>query len=171
MRAIPAGAKPSIVAVRAAARKPALLPPSLRTTKLSTSALWRSSQCRSSTTSTRGRVDFHQVPGPVLAVGHSYGGAAITNAAALADNVVGLVYVAAFAPDEGETLQQIEAGSRDSVLPTALRQSDYPVGPGGEVLGELSIDVDLFHEAFVADLPATLTAVTEVILKAAATVV
>src|SRR3712207_6095192 len=43
-----------------------------------------------------------QIPGPVVAVGHSYGGAVITNAAANADNVVGLVYVAAFAPDEGD---------------------------------------------------------------------
>src|SRR5215208_7627565 len=40
-----------------------------------------------------------QIPGPVVAVGHSYGGAVITNAASNADNVVGLVYVAAFAPD------------------------------------------------------------------------
>jgi pimeloyl-ACP methyl ester carboxylesterase len=43
-----------------------------------------------------------QIPGPILAVGHSYGGAVITNAATNANNVVGLVYVAAFAPDEGE---------------------------------------------------------------------
>src|SRR4051812_7407567 len=41
-----------------------------------------------------------QTPGPVLAVGHSYGGAIITNAAASTKNTVGLVYVAAFAPDE-----------------------------------------------------------------------
>src|SRR4051812_47954917 len=45
-----------------------------------------------------------QIPGPVLAVGHSYGGAIITNAATNAPNVVGLVYVAAFAPEEGERL-------------------------------------------------------------------
>src|SRR5213080_1264750 len=45
-----------------------------------------------------------QVPGRVLAVGHSYGGAVITNAAASSANVVGLVYVAAFAPDQGEAL-------------------------------------------------------------------
>src|ERR1700722_9514888 len=43
-----------------------------------------------------------QIPGPVLAVGHSYGGAIITNAVPQTTNVVGLVYVAAFAPDEGE---------------------------------------------------------------------
>src|SRR4029453_1493456 len=43
-----------------------------------------------------------QVPGPVLAVAPSYGGAVVTNAATEVENVVGLVYVAAFAPDEGE---------------------------------------------------------------------
>ena len=48
-----------------------------------------------------------QIPGPVLAVGHSYGGAVISNAASNANNVVGLVYVAAFAPDEGERLIDI----------------------------------------------------------------
>src|SRR5215204_3949808 len=48
-----------------------------------------------------------QIPGPVLAVGHSYGGAVITNAATNANNVVGLVYVAAFAPDEGARLEDL----------------------------------------------------------------
>lgn len=94
-----------------------------------------------------------QIPGPVLLVGHSYGGAVITNAGSQAENAVGLVYVAAFAPDEGETLQQIEAGSRDSVLPAALRQTDYPAGSDSGTLGELSIDVAQFREAFAADLP------------------
>ena len=47
---------------------------------------------------------LEQIEGPVVAVGHSYGGAVITNAATDAKNVVGLVYVAAFAPEEGETL-------------------------------------------------------------------
>src|SRR5438270_12058891 len=63
---------------------------------------------------------FDQIPGPVLAVGHSYGGATISNAAAHARNVVGLVYVAAFAPEEGEKLLEAEAGSRDSVLRSGL---------------------------------------------------
>src|SRR5947209_20103134 len=52
-----------------------------------------------------------QIPGPVLAVGHSYGGAIITNAAVRAGNVGGLVYVAAFAPDRGEKILDIETGS------------------------------------------------------------
>jgi pimeloyl-ACP methyl ester carboxylesterase len=99
-----------------------------------------------------------QISGPVLAVGHSYGGAVITNAGSMAGNVVGLVYVAAFAPDEGESLQEIEGRSRDSILPPALRQTDYPVAPGGEVMGELYIDPMLFHEAFAADLPERRTA-------------
>jgi len=47
---------------------------------------------------------LNQIPGPVLAVAHSYGGVLITNAATNAKNVVGLVYVAGFAPDEGELL-------------------------------------------------------------------
>src|SRR4051812_7278475 len=54
---------------------------------------------------------LRQVPGPVVAVAHSYGGAMITNAATNAANVVALVYVAAFAPDEGETLQDVEGNS------------------------------------------------------------
>ena len=62
---------------------------------------------------------FAQVPGPVLAVAHSYGGAVITNAATRAPNVVGLVYVAAFAPDEGETLTFDDAVTSFSVSPSS----------------------------------------------------
>jgi pimeloyl-ACP methyl ester carboxylesterase len=51
------------------------------------------------------------VAGPVLAVGHSYGGAVISNAATGLGNVVGLVFVApAFAPDEGERPGEVSAG-------------------------------------------------------------
>src|SRR5215216_4901411 len=83
---------------------------------------------------------LEQIPGPVLAVGHSYGGAVITNAAPKANNVVGLVYVAAFAPDEGETLGGIEADSKDSVLNTALLQLQYPTGQDSETAVEFAID-------------------------------
>ena len=102
---------------------------------------------------------IRQIPGPVLAVGHSYGGAIITNAAPQASNVVGLVYVAAFAPDEGETLGAIEADSKDSVLNSALLQLQYPSGPGGETAVEFAIDPAKFHAAFAADLPAEQAAV------------
>jgi pimeloyl-ACP methyl ester carboxylesterase len=91
-----------------------------------------------------------QIPGPVLAVGHSYGGAIITNAAARSRNVVGLVYVAAFAPDEGEKLIEVTGSSKDSVLGTALIPRQYPTdgGMGTEFL----IDPAKAREAFAADL-------------------
>jgi pimeloyl-ACP methyl ester carboxylesterase len=100
---------------------------------------------------------FAQIQGPVLAVGHSYGGAVITNAATNASNVVGLVYVAAFAPDEGETLGAVEAGSKDSVLNPALLAAQYPT-PGGGTATEFSINPANIHEAFAADLPPKQTA-------------
>jgi pimeloyl-ACP methyl ester carboxylesterase len=100
-----------------------------------------------------------QIPGPVLAVGHSYGGAVLTNAATNANNVVGLVYVAAFAPDEGETLADIEGDSKDSVLNTALVPLQYPTGQGSETAVEFAIDPAKFHDVFAADLPAEQTAV------------
>src|SRR5919202_4154949 len=93
-----------------------------------------------------------QIDGPVLAVGHSYGGAVITNAALRAGNVVGLVYVAAFAPDDGETLLDVENDSRDSVLDTALVQLRYPTGEGDGTQVELALDPDRFHDAFAADV-------------------
>jgi pimeloyl-ACP methyl ester carboxylesterase len=100
-----------------------------------------------------------QVPGPVLAVGHSYGGAIITNAATNANNVVGLVYVCAFAPDEGETLGEIASDSRDSVLNTAQVPLQYPTGEGQETAVEFAIDPEKFHDAFAADLPEKQSAV------------
>jgi pimeloyl-ACP methyl ester carboxylesterase len=100
-----------------------------------------------------------QIPGPVVAVGHSYGGAVITNAATDAQNVVGLVYVAAFVPDEGERLIEIEDGSKDSVLNSALMQLRYPTGQGDETAVEFAIDPEKFHDAFAADLPAKQSAV------------
>src|SRR5262245_62597032 len=94
---------------------------------------------------------FGQVPGPVLAVGHSYGGAVITNAATDAKNVVGLVYVAAFAPDEGELLGAVEAGSKDSVLNDALVPLRYPPADGGSAT-EFFIDPAKARDAFAGDL-------------------
>ena len=89
---------------------------------------------------------FAQIPGPVLAVGHSYGGAVITNAATGAANVVGLVYVAAFAPDEGETLIEVDRGSKDSVLGTALVPRQYPTASGTAT--EFSIDPAKARDVF-----------------------
>ena len=92
-----------------------------------------------------------QIEGAVLAVGHSYGGAVITNAATNAKNVVGLVYVAAFAPEEGETLGAVEAGSKDSVLSSAQVPRTYPTA-SGSVSTEFSIDPAKVGDAFAGDL-------------------
>jgi pimeloyl-ACP methyl ester carboxylesterase len=94
---------------------------------------------------------LEQIDGPVLAVGHSYGGAVITNAATDAKNVVGLVYVAAFAPDEGELLGAVEAGSKDSVLNSALVPRHYPTADGGSAT-EFFIDPAKTRDAFAGDL-------------------
>src|SRR5215213_2104685 len=102
---------------------------------------------------------LNQIPGPVLAVGHSYGGAVISNAATDAANVVGLVFVAAFAPDEGERLGEVEGGSKDSVLMSALVPLQYPTGQASETAVEFAIDPAKFHDAFAADLPPAQTAV------------
>ena len=102
---------------------------------------------------------LNQIPGPVLAVGHSYGGAVISNAATNADNVVGLVFVAAFAPEEGERLGEVESGSKDSVLMSALVPLQYPTGQDLETAVEFAIHPAKFHDAFAADLPPAQTAV------------
>jgi pimeloyl-ACP methyl ester carboxylesterase len=102
---------------------------------------------------------LNQIPGPVLAVGHSYGGAVISNAATDAANVVGLVFVAAFAPEEGERLGEVESGSKDSVLMSALVPLQYPTGQASETAVEFAIDPAKFHDAFAADLPPAQTAV------------
>ena len=102
---------------------------------------------------------LEQIPGPVLAVGHSYGGAVISNAAAGAENVVGLVFVAAFAPQEGERLGEVASTSKDSVLTTALVPLQYPTADDAERAVEFAIDPAQFRDAFAADLPAAQTAV------------
>jgi len=93
-----------------------------------------------------------QISGPVLLVGHSYGGVVITNAAPQASNVIGLVYIAAFLPDEGESVQSLAGQASDSLLGTALRPAGFPTGTG-EVGHELYIDQAAFHDVFAADLP------------------
>jgi pimeloyl-ACP methyl ester carboxylesterase len=112
-----------------------------------------------------------QIDGPVLLAGHSYGGAVISNAAASAPNVVGLVFVAAFAPDEGERLGEVTPSSKDSILNPALVQYSYPSGPAGETSAEFAVDPAKLREAFAADLPeeqAALLAATQRPIAAAA---
>ena len=101
---------------------------------------------------------LEQIEGPVVAVGHSYAGAVITNAAVEARNVVGLVFVAAFAPEEGERLGEAAAASKDAVLGSVQVARKYPAGEGKQAV-EFVIDPAGFRDAFAADLPAEVTAV------------
>jgi len=94
-----------------------------------------------------------EITGPVLAVGHSYGGAVISNAATGKSNVVGLVFVAAFAPDEGEVLLEVTGTSKDSVLGTALVAHQYALEGG--TLTEFTIDPAKARDAFASDLTDT----------------
>jgi pimeloyl-ACP methyl ester carboxylesterase len=95
----------------------------------------------------------NQIPGPVLLAGHSYGGAVISAAAPQAPNVVGLVYVAAFIPDEGESIQGLAEHATDSLLGPALRPAQFPTGEGEEPGVELYVDPEQFHKVMAADLP------------------
>lgn len=88
------------------------------------------------------------IDGPVLLVGHSYGGAVITVAGA-ADNVVGLVYLAGYALDEGESLGALQGGFPDSDLAANLVYSPFPV-PGGEDGTDVSVAVAAFPDVFAA---------------------
>ena len=93
--------------------------------------------------------------GPVVLVGHSYGGSVITNAATGADNVEALVYVDAFIPDEGENVFQILGGSGSAFdIPDPTEVFDiagYPGGPEGDA--EAFLKPDTVHNAFAQDLP------------------
>ena len=86
--------------------------------------------------------------GPVVLVGHSYGGAVITEAGTDA-NVSALVYVAAFAPDTGESVNKlIEGFPQDGPQPPILPPQD----------GFLFLDREKFHDSFAADVDADLAA-------------
>jgi pimeloyl-ACP methyl ester carboxylesterase len=105
-----------------------------------------------------------QIDGPVLLVGHSYGGAVISVAGAAADNVVGLVYVAAFVLDEDESFGDIFAAFPATPLGEAVRPSTYPLADGGTG-HELTIAAELYRSAFAADLPTETTEVLAVMQR------
>jgi pimeloyl-ACP methyl ester carboxylesterase len=89
-----------------------------------------------------------EIDGPVLLVGHSYGGSVIT-AAGIADNVVGLVYISGFAPDEGEDLTELQSKfPSPGIIPYIV---EHKLADGGS---EFTLAPDGFHEAFCADIPA-----------------
>ncbi len=92
--------------------------------------------------------------GPVVLVGHSYGGFVITNAATGGGEVKALVYVDAFAPAEGETVFQILGGSGSALdVPdptTVLDLVGYPGAPEGDA--EAFLKADTVHNSFAQDL-------------------
>ncbi|MEH0983800.1 alpha/beta fold hydrolase [Micromonospora sp. CPCC 205556] len=100
------------------------------------------------------------VSGPVVLVGHSYGGSVITNAAVGNPNVTDLVYVAAFAPDAGESVLGLSSQVPGSTLPESLAPP-VPLGDGSH---DLYIRQDAYHGQFAADVSpakAALSAVTQ----------
>jgi pimeloyl-ACP methyl ester carboxylesterase len=95
--------------------------------------------------------------GPVVLAGHSYGGCVITNASTGAAAVKALVYVAAYAPEQGETLSDAGAlGGGTSDLTKHLVVRPYPGAPDGDADGY--IDPAYFHDLFCADVEPSLAA-------------
>lgn len=90
------------------------------------------------------------IDGPVVLVGHSYGGSVISEAAEGRANVKALVYVAAFAPEVGETAMGLTGKFPGSTLGGALAPP-VKLGSGGS---DLYIQQPLFHQQFAADVPA-----------------
>ncbi len=92
------------------------------------------------------------IDGPVVLVGHSYGGAVITQASAELDNVIGLVYLAAFGIDVGESCASVQAPFPPSLLAKTSYPTSYdaPGAPGGP---DLYISKNQFRETFCADVP------------------
>jgi pimeloyl-ACP methyl ester carboxylesterase len=92
--------------------------------------------------------------GPVVLVGHSYGGFVITNAATGGGDVKALVYVDAFIPDEGEFVFQILGGSGSALAvpdpTTVLDLAGYPGAPEGDV--EAFLKPETVHASFAQDL-------------------
>ncbi|MFM9454957.1 alpha/beta fold hydrolase [Streptomyces europaeiscabiei] len=101
-----------------------------------------------------------QIDGPVVLVGHSYGGAVITVAGA-AENVVGLVYVAAYVPEQGESLGELQGRFPLAPLVANLDEWTYPV-EGADPAVEVTIKPDAFPGIFAADVPAEVTRILAV---------
>ncbi|MFG2913451.1 alpha/beta fold hydrolase [Kitasatospora sp. NPDC048298] len=103
------------------------------------------------------------IDGPVVLVGHSYGGAVITEAGA-APNVLALVYVAAYLPDVGENYCALARRFAPSPLISRLRHTEFTAG-GTERATELSVPADCFRPLVAADLDAELAQVLAAIQR------
>ncbi len=94
---------------------------------------------------------LRSIEGPIVLVGHSYGGAVISNAATGDDRVRALVYLNGWVPDEGESVQQLAEMNPGSLLPPALRPVPF-TNPDGSEGVDLYIDQDAFPAAFAGDV-------------------
>ncbi|MFJ1808595.1 MULTISPECIES: alpha/beta fold hydrolase [unclassified Streptomyces] len=94
------------------------------------------------------------IDGPVVLVGHSYGGTVISQAAAgLEDKVKALVYIAAFLPDSGESSLGLTNKFPGSTLGQAVEPVNYTL-PDGSQGADVYIKPDKFHQQFAADVSA-----------------
>ncbi|MFC4031579.1 alpha/beta fold hydrolase [Streptomyces polygonati] len=96
------------------------------------------------------------IPGPVVLVGHSYGGEVITNAAVGHANVRALVYIAAFAPEQGESALALTGEFPGSQLGANILTRPFPTAEGGTGV-DAYVDPAHFREVFAGDLPASTT--------------
>ncbi|MFD3928686.1 alpha/beta fold hydrolase [Streptomyces sp. NPDC058614] len=96
------------------------------------------------------------ISGPIVLVGHSYGGAVITNAAAGNPNVKALVFIAAFAPDKGEQLGVLLNSYPGSLIGDSVQGVPF-TNPDGSAGTDLYLRADAFRAAFAADLPLATT--------------
>jgi pimeloyl-ACP methyl ester carboxylesterase len=92
------------------------------------------------------------IDGPLVLVGHSYGGAVISQAAAAVKDARALVFLSAFALDEGESCASVMEPFPPSMLASTNIPSPYDA-PGAVGGPDLFIKIDQFHETFCADLP------------------
>ncbi|MFK0158511.1 alpha/beta hydrolase [Streptomyces sp. NPDC090493] len=92
------------------------------------------------------------IDGPVLLVGHSYGGAVISHVASAVDNVVGLVYLAAFGLEVGESCVGVQEPFPPALLSTTSSPTAYDA-PGASDGPDLYISREGFRETFCADVP------------------
>ncbi|MFF6815580.1 alpha/beta fold hydrolase [Streptomyces sp. NPDC012403] len=92
------------------------------------------------------------IDGPVVLVGHSYGGSVISNAATGLDHVKALVFVAAFLPEEGESAVALSGMYPGSTLGQTLHPVPVTL-PDGSQVADLYIEKSEFHQQFAADVP------------------
>lgn len=93
------------------------------------------------------------ITGPVVLAGHSYGGAVMSAAAVGHEHVRALVYVAAFAPEDGESILDLSGKFPGSTLGETLRE--VPLADGSV---DLYIRAERYHQQFIADVPADVAA-------------